>query len=323
MEIDGVSVEQGLLLWMYETMFLIRKFEEEAEKLFYSGRIHGTMHLYIGQEASAVGVVGALEPGDYITSTHRGHGHAIAKGVDVNAMMAELLGKVTGTNRGKGGSMHIADLDVGHLGANGIVAGSLGIAVGAALALTMQKKPNVVVAFFGDGAVHEGDFHEAVNLASIWKLPVVFVAENNLYGMSAPVERMLGNPNIYEHANAYGIKGHRVDGFKVLEVYKATKEAVARARSGEGPSLLEVMTYRYRGHSRSDAQRYRTREEVEANKQLDPIPNFRYQLESIGVKPEELDDIEDRVEEKVKNAVRFADESPDPGEAELMKDLYS
>lgn len=318
-----LGVDRALARWMYETMVLIRRFEEAAERLFYAGRIHGTMHLCIGQEAAAVGVCAALEPGDYITSTHRGHGHAIAKGQDVNRMMAELMGKATGYCRGKGGSMHIADIEVGNLGANGIVAGGLGIACGAALALKMQERPQVVVAFFGDGAVHEGDFHEALNLAAIWKLPVVFACENNQYGMSAPVERMLGNPRIHEHAQAYGIPGVRVDGCDVLAVYQAAEEAVGRARNGGGPTLLEIVTYRYRGHSRSDAQRYRTREEVERWKKRDPIPAFRRQLEANGFDSQELDALEAAVAERIEAAVRYAEESPEPAPEDLLADVYA
>ncbi|MDD5371191.1 MAG: thiamine pyrophosphate-dependent dehydrogenase E1 component subunit alpha, partial [Anaerolineaceae bacterium] len=257
---DPIEAQRELQLYnkMYVLMHTIRAFEEKAEELYTQGKIHGTMHLSIGMEASAVGSVLALEPGDLILSTHRGHGHCIAKGADLNLMMAEFMGKECGYCRGRGGSMHIADVAGGNLGANGVVAGGIPMAVGVGLGLKMQKRPDILMNFFGDGAANEGAFHEALNMAAIYRLPVVYICENNQYGMSFPVHKAMAIAHIAERAAGYGLPGVTVDGNDILAVYQAAREAVARAHRGEGPTLIEAVTYRWRGHSKSDANRYRT-----------------------------------------------------------------
>ena len=264
-------------------MHLIRRFEEGAEDSYMRGLIHGTMHLSIGQEASAVASCMALTDEDTITSTHRGHGHCVAKGADLGRMFAEFFGKETGYCRGRGGSMHIADVSKGNLGANGIVGGGLPLAVGAALSSKRLGKNTVTVCFFGDGANNEGAFHEALNMASIWKLPVVFVCENNKYGMSTSTERSTAVPNIADRAAAYAMPGKTVDGNDFSAVTEAVDAAVARARSGEGPSLIENMTYRWRGHSKSDRNRYRTKEEIAEWQEKDPIAQMTRLLKDHGI----------------------------------------
>lgn len=309
---------------IYRKMLLIRRFEEQVDNFFAKGMIHGTTHLYIGEEAVAVGACAAIEPEDYITSTHRGHGHCIAKGGDIKLMMAELMGKATGYCQGKGGSMHIADLNIGILGANGIVAGGIPIAVGAALALKMQRRKEVVLCFFGDGALAQGAFHEAANLAGLWKLPVIFICENNQYGMSLAVRKALACQDISIWGQSYGMPGIRVDGNDVEAVMEAVKEAVARARQGEGPSLVECVTYRWRGHSKSDANRYRTKEEIEQWKERCPLKRWRNKLlERNLFTEEELKAIEKAVEEEIALAIAFAQESPEPGLEILEADVYA
>ncbi len=265
------------------TMSRIRKFEEAVEDLFGRGMMHGTMHLSIGQEASPVGVCMALNLEDQITSTHRGHGHCIAKGADPVRMVAELLGKENGYCGGRGGSMHIADVETGNLGANGIVGGGIPIAVGAALSSQLMKKGTVVISFFGDGAMNEGAFHEAANLASIWKLPVVFICENNGYGMSSSTELAFNLEKLSDRGLGYGIPGITLDGNDVSAVYEATEAAVKRAKSGEGPTLLEFVTYRWKGHSRSDKNLYRTKEEIDEWKTKDPILHFEHVVVERGL----------------------------------------
>ena len=309
---------------MLATMLLIRAFEEKAEELYGLGRVHGTMHLSIGQEAVAVGVCEALRPDDYILSTHRGHGHCLAKGADVRRVMAEFLGKETGYCRGRGGSMHIADVEGGNLGANGIVGGGLPIATGVGLSIQVRGSGQVCVAFFGDGAANGGAFHESVNLASIWDLPVVFVCENNQYAMSMPVRQSMRVERVSDRACAYGIPGRTVDGMDVLAVFEAASEAVERARAGGGPTLLECVTYRYRGHSKSDRQRYRTREEVARWRAQDPIERLRRLLEEQGlVQPGEFDALAAAAREQVEEAVRFAEASPEPDPSTLLEDVYA
>lgn len=265
------------------TMSRIRKLEEAVEDLFGRGMMHGTMHLSIGQEASPTGVCMALNITDQITSTHRGHGHCVAKGADLMRMIAELLGKENGYCGGRGGSMHIADVETGNLGANGIVGGGIPIAVGAALASKMMKKGTVAVSFFGDGAMNEGAFHEAANLAAIWKLPVILVCENNKYGMSSSTELAFAIDNLSERGLGYGIPGFTIDGNDVAAVYEATETAVKRARAGEGPTLLEFVTYRWKGHSRSDKNLYRTKEEIDEWKKKDPILFFEHVVRDKGL----------------------------------------
>ena len=305
-------------------MHLIRQFEEGAEQAYMRGLVHGTMHLSIGQEASAVGVGIMLESGDYITSTHRGHGHCIAKGADPKFMFAEFFGKDNGYCRGRGGSMHIADVASGNLGANGIVGGGLPIAVGAALALKQTKKSNVVICFFGDGANNEGAFHESLNMAAIWKLPVVFVCENNKYGMSTSIERSTAVKNISQRAQAYDFPGVTVNGNDFAEVATAAGEAIERARRGEGPTLIESLTYRHRGHSKSDRNRYRTKEEIESWIARDPIQLFQANLLAFNLIQEaEVADMVTSVEVEIEAAVSFAKDSPDPKVEDLTSFVYT
>jgi len=304
---------------MLRTMFLIRAFEEKADELFAQGRVHGTMHLSIGQEAVATGVCAALRPDDYILSTHRGHGHCLAKGADVRLMMAEFLGKDTGYCRGRGGSMHIADVSSGNLGANGIVAGGLPIATGVGLSIQMRRTTQVCVAFFGDGAANEGAFHESLNLASVWRLPVIFVCENNQYAMSMPVMRSMNIERISQRAAAYGIPGQTVDGMNVLAVHEAAGASVDRARRGAGPTLLECVTYRYKGHSKSDTQRYRGKDEVEDWRGRDPIGRFVSVLEGEGLLARgAARDLEQDAHTTIDQALQFAETSPEPDPSTLL-----
>ena len=305
-------------------MYLIRRFEEGAEDSYTRGLIHGTMHLSIGQEASAMGVCMPLTTEDQITSTHRGHGHCIAKGADVKRMFAEFFGKTTGYCKGRGGSMHIADVSMGNLGANGIVAGGIPIAVGAALSAKRLKTGKVVVSFFGDGANNEGAFHEALNMAAIWKLPVIFVCENNGYGMSTSTARSTAVKNIAERAAAYSMPGVIVNGNIFSEVAEASHRAVARARAGEGPTLIESKTYRHRGHSKSDRNRYRTKEEIEEWKARDPIGHFETNLEAFGIlSKDEANEIRLSAEAEIAAGIEFARNGTDPSPAELTRDVHT
>ena len=305
-------------------MYLIRRFEEEAEDSYQRGLTYGTMHLSIGQEASAVGICMPLSNADYITSTHRGHGHCIAKGAEPGKMFAEFFGKETGYCRGRGGSMHIADVTTGNVGAHGIVGGGIPIAVGAALSIKHQKKNAVAVCFFGDGANNEGSFHESLNMASIWKLPVVFVCENNQYGMSTSIERSTSVKNIADRAVSYSMPGITVDGNSFSDVASASVEAVARAKSGEGPTLIECLTYRTRGHSRSDRNRYRTKEEIDAWAARDPIPRFEGELLNFGILNETMiAEVREAAEREIQSALEFAKSSPDPDPLQVANFVYS
>lgn len=305
-------------------MHLIRLFEEGAEQAYMRGLVHGTMHLSIGQEASAVGVGIMLEEGDYITSTHRGHGHCIAKGADPKFMFAEFFGKDNGYCRGRGGSMHIADVASGNLGANGIVGGGLPIAVGAALALKQTKKSNVVICFFGDGANNEGAFHESLNMAAIWRLPVVFVCENNKYGMSTSTEQSTAVKNISQRAQSYDFPGLTVNGNNFAEVATAAGHAIERARRGEGPTLLECLTYRHRGHSKSDRNRYRTKEEIDSWIARDPIQQFQANLLAHGlIQESEVATMVKSVEQEIEAGIQFAKDSPDPKVEDLTDFVYT
>ncbi|GHH98929.1 thiamine pyrophosphate-dependent dehydrogenase E1 component subunit alpha [Neobacillus kokaensis] len=319
------SITPEKLKSMLYDMMVIRNFEETLKKLYQQGKIHGTMHLCIGQEATAVGACVPLTKEDKITSTHRGHGHSIAKGTDVMKMMAELLGKETGTCKGKGGSMHIADLDVGNLGANGIVCAGLPLGTGAALTSKMKNLGYVVLCFFGDGATNEGAFHESLNLASVWKLPVIFFCENNLYGMSGSIKEMTNIENIAERGAAYGIPSETISGNDILTVVEAVERAVERARNGEGPTLIEAHTYRWEGHSRSDARKYRTREEEKDwKKHRDPIALFKQKLiEENILTEEEYGEMEKKVQTLMDNAVEFAVNSKAPDLDTLMTDIYA
>ena len=305
-------------------MHLIRKFEEAAEASYMRGLIHGTMHLSIGQEASAVGAVLPLRAHDYILSTHRGHGHCIAKGADPARMFAEFFGKETGYCRGRGGSMHIADIEGGNLGANGIVAGGLPIAVGVGMSIKAQRQDRVCMVFFGDGATNEGAFHEALNMASIWKLPVVFVCENNKYAMSMDIALAMAVGSVAERAAAYAMPGASVDGNDLAAVAAAAASAIARARAGGGPTLIECRTYRLRGHSKSDRNLYRTKEEIETWRKRDPIRRLEDELVACGrFEPAELAAIEQAAQQAIEAALEFARTSPDPDPAELTRDVYA
>ncbi len=305
-------------------MYLIRRFEEGAEQAYMRGLIHGTMHLSIGQEASAVGICMPLSDSDYITSTHRGHGHCIGKGAEVKLMFAEFFGKETGYCRGRGGSMHIADPAKGNLGANGIVGGGIPIAVGAALSVKKRGSDAVVVSFFGDGANNEGAFHEALNMAAIWRLPVVFVCENNQYGMSMSTERSTAVRHIADRAAAYNMPGVTVDGNRFADVAEASFAAVERARAGGGPTLIESKTYRIRGHSRSDRNRYRSKEEIESWQFRDPITLLETELQSFGLLSEaDIVAVRAEVEHEIAEAIEFARLSPSPALDQLTRDVYT
>jgi len=307
-----------------EAMWRIRRFEEAVDDLFARGLMHGTMHLSIGQEASATGACFALRDDDAITSTHRGHGHCVAKGADLERMMAELLAKETGYCRGRGGSMHIADVATGNLGANGIVAGGIPIAAGAGLAYQLQGIDRVVVSFFGDGASNEGAFHEAVNLAAIWKLPVIFLCENNKYGMSFSTEKSMAVESIAERGAAYGIPGVTVDGNDVEAVNEAVTTAVDRARAGEGPTLVEALTYRWKGHSKSDKNLYRTREEISEWRDKDPIGRFETLVVDRGVlSAADIEEIRTAATNDVRDAARRANAAADANPDDLLDAVFA
>jgi pyruvate dehydrogenase E1 component alpha subunit len=309
---------------MLRQMYTIRAFEEMAEKLYALGKIHGTMHLSIGMEASAVGAIATLQEDDLILSTHRGHGHCIAKGADLNLMMAEFMGKENGYCRGRGGSMHIADVEGGNLGANGVVGGGIPMAVGVGLSLKMQKLDPIILCFFGDGAANLGPFHEALNMAAIWTLPVVFVCENNQYAMSYPAGKAFAIEHISDRAASYGMPGESVDGNDILAVHKAVEKGVKRARKGNGPSLIENVTYRWRGHSKSDANRYRTNEEIDAWKEKCPIKRFKaHVMEKDILSEEEIDQIEQEAYAVVDAAVDFAEKSPEPELETIEEGVYA
>jgi pyruvate dehydrogenase E1 component alpha subunit len=309
---------------MYRKMLEIRFFEEKVFELYGQNLVPGTVHLYAGEEAVAVGVCSALSKDDYITSTHRGHGHCIAKGADLKRTMSEILGKETGYCKGKGGSMHIADFSIGMLGATAVVGAGLPIAVGAALSAKLRKTGQVVACFFGEGASNQGTFHESINMASAWKLPVIFVCENNLYAMGTRQSRIMNIENISDRAPSYGIPGVSVDGNDVLVVYEAAQVATERARRGEGPTLIECKTYRHKGHSRVDPAKYRPREEVEEWLRKDPIKRLRDKLIQTNISTEaELQEIEKRVSNEIEDAVKFAVESPYPAPEEALEDVYA
>ena len=314
------------LLRLYRVMLTIRRFEERVVIDYHSGAIPGIVHSYIGQEAVATGVCTNLRVDDRIISNHRGHGHCIAKGADLNRMMAEMYGRKTGYCKGKGGSMHIADFDIGMLGANGIVAGGLPIAGGAALAAQLEVGDKVVVLFFGDGATNEGEFHEVLNLASIWKLPLIFACENNGYGVNTPVKYATGLEHVSERASGgYGIPGVVVDGNDVVAVYEATKKAVAGVRTGEGPVFLEFMTYRWRGHFEAPGMPdLRPVEELEAWKKKCPVVSFERKLLEEGIVTKQtLEEIDVQVMQQIEDAVSYALESPLPAPEDALEDIYS
>jgi acetoin:2,6-dichlorophenolindophenol oxidoreductase subunit alpha len=305
-------------------MWLVRRFEEMAEESYVRGLTHGTMHLSVGQEASAVGATMGLSDKDYITSTHRGHGHCIGKGAEVKYMFAEFFGKEEGYCAGRGGSMHIADPATGNLGANGIVGAGLPLATGAALAIKQRKGKDVAVCFFGDGANNEGAFHESLNMAAVWNLPVIYVCENNQYGMSVSTERSTAVKDVATRAAGYNMPGVIVDGNSIADVAEAMLVAIERARNGGGPTLVECKTYRTKGHSRSDRNRYRNKDEIEEWKQRDPIPAFEAELEAHGIADRaELDGIRAAVEEEILAGFDFATTGTNPSPDTLMRDVYT
>lgn len=305
---------------LLKRMLLIRAFEEKAEELYALGKLHGTMHLSIGQEASAVGASFALKRGDYLLNHHRGHGHCLAWGSDVDLMMAEFLGKATGYCRGRGGSMHIANIEANNLGANGIVGGGIPIAVGVGLSIKMRQTDQVVIVIFGDGAANEGAFHESLNMASIWDLPIIFYCENNQYAMSMPVRRAINIEHISQRACSYGIPGVTVDGNDLFAVYQAVKDAAERARAGRGPTLVEAVTYRWRGHSKSDRQAYRTREEVKAWQKKDPIRRY---AQALALDDQELENLRAQARERIEQALAFAESSPEPEVSTILEGIYA
>jgi TPP-dependent pyruvate/acetoin dehydrogenase alpha subunit len=318
------TYEPEFLLGLYRKMVEIRVVEQELIALFAKGRMPGFIHSYVGEEATAVGVCAALDTHDYITSTHRGHGHILAKGGDLNRFMAEVFGRATGYCNGKGGSMHIADFDIGILGANGIVGGGIPIAGGAACSSVMLGTGRVAVSFFGDGAANIGAFHESLNLAAIWDLPVVFVCENNGYADFIPTRDAMRIERVADRGAAYGMPGDTVDGNDVLAVYETALRAVDRARGGHGPTLLEAVTYRWRGHFEGDPQPYRTKSEVTGWQEKDPVRRFRDILVGAGVlTPDDEARVDAEVRAALDAAVKFAEDSPLPTHAAALEDVYT
>ncbi len=312
------------LAWMLQRMCEIRYFEEKAEDLYVRGLVHGTMHLSIGQEAGSVGSIATLRPEDLIIHHHRGHGHTIAKGANLTTMMAEFLGKETGYCRGRGGSMHIADIPGGNLGATGVVGGGIPTSVGIALALQMRRSTQVLLSYFGDGASNEGEFHESLNMASTWKLPVVFICDNNQYGMSMHVSKVTNIKNISERAASYGIPGITVDGNDVLAVYEAVTQAVAYARAGNGPSLIDCLSYRWRGHSKSDRNLYRTHEEIEEWKRKCPIRRFKQVLvDGVVMTGDEVEAIDQAAKAAIDRAAEEAQTFPEPLPENMEDEVYA
>jgi len=320
----NVLIDKNTSEAIYRNMIRIRKFDTTIIQLYADGEIPGFMHLYIGEEAVAAGVCAALRKEDLITSTHRGHGHCIAKGGRLDLMMAELFGRKTGYCKGKGGSMHIADFNLGILGANGIVSGGIPTAVGAAVGIQYKGEKRVAVSFFGDGATNVGQFHEACNLASLWELPVLFVCENNQYAQTTPQAEHQKIQNVADRALSYDMKSAVVDGNDVVEIYRVTAEAAERAREGTGPTFIECKTYRWRGHWEGDPQPYRTQDEVEAWKRKCPIIRFRnYLAENNMFREEELDTIDREVDAELRDAIEYARKSPFPEPEDALEDVYT
>lgn len=316
-------MEKERALWILETMCKIREFEEAAYRLFEQNKLRGSVHLYTGEEACAATICSTLTDKDYITSTHRGHGHCIAKGAELDKALAELMGKATGYCKGRSGSMHIADFEKGNLGANAIVGGGIPIATGAGLAIKMQKKENVAVCFFGDGASNEGTFHESINFAAIHNLPVIYVCENNGFGISVPLSESTADPDIVDRAVGYGILGLQADGYDVLDLDEKFLQAKERALKGEGPTLLEVKTYRWRGHWTGDPEVYRDKEVTEEWKRRDAIVTFgKWIVEQGFATEEEVEKIHKDVRAEMDKAVDFALSSPEPDPAHLLDDVF-
>lgn len=316
-------MEKEILIKCLKTMIKIRSFEEKVIEVFRGGEIPGWIHSYIGEEAVATGVCLNLTNEDYITSTHRGHGHCIAKGVDIKKMMAELFAKKTGCNKGKGGSMHIADASVGILSADGIVGGGIPIATGAALGNQYMENGRIVVSFFGDGAADQGSFHEALNLASVWNLPVIYVCENNLYAETNPFEEHANIKNIADRSKSYNIPGVIIDGMDVIDVYQKMNNIVSEVRNGKGPVLVEAKTYRFRGHWEGDPEVYRTKEDVKQWMDKDPIPRLESKLLNEKIlKEEDLANIKKEILDEINEAIEFARRSPEPSTEEALDDIF-
>lgn len=314
--------KETLLDW-YRQMVLIRRFEQRSAELYQLGKIGGFLHLYIGQEAVAVGTLAATQDGDHSITAYRDHAHALCVGSDPGAVMAELLGKSTGVSKGRGGSMHLADVDRNYWGGYAIVGGHLPLGVGLALSEQYKGTDNAVLIYFGDGSSNIGYFHESLNLAGVWQLPVIFVVENNQYGMGTAIDRSTAAVQMLDRAPAYGMTGKQIDGMNVIDVYNATQEALEAIRNGEGPQFLEMLTYRFEGHSMGDPLRYRSKDEVEKWREDDPIGILeRLLTQEHGVSEQDLDDIDKQVEEQVEEAVRFAEESPLPELDTLFDDIY-
>ncbi len=318
-----LTLDEAQLLDVYRKMVTIRRFEEKAAEMYTKGKITGFCHLYAGEEAVAVGAIQALYDKDYVVSTYREHGHCIAKGAEPRVVMAELFGKETGISHGRGGSMHLFDPVLRFMGGYAIVGGGLPIAAGLGLSVMYKEEQEIVACFFGDGALPQGAFHESLNLAALWNLPVVFICENNFYGMGTLVQNAISQEHLYKFAEPYKIPGVRVNGMDVLEVYGAVTEAAARAREGDGPSLIEAVTYRFRGHSMSDPVEYRSKREERIWLERDPIKNLRKKLlTERGQDEVHLKEIEAEVEDVIEDAVRFADESPEPRLEDVGKHVY-
>jgi pyruvate dehydrogenase E1 component alpha subunit len=319
-----MDIPKEKLLDMYKKILLIRYFEEKAYEVFGTGAIAGTLHTYLGQEAIATGIIANLTDNDFITSTHRGHGHVLAKGASPDRMMAELYGKETGYCKAKGGSMHIADFKIGILGANGVVGGGIPIATGAGLSCKLKyHNKRVVACFFGDGASNTGGFHEAINLAGVWKLPVLFVCENNMYAMGTSIKIATAVDDIAKRAVGYGIIGVVADGNDVIDVYLKGKEAVQRAKAGQGPTLIECKTYRIKGHSKYDPATYRPQEEVDEWLKKDPIQIYRAKLVEFKIEESLLNSIEKNAMETIEHAIDFAQESPKGDVETSLEDVYA
>ncbi len=316
--------DRETLVRIFEQMLLIRRFEEKCAESYSLGKIGGFCHLYIGQEAVGVGAISALRPDDYVLTSYREHGQAIAKGISPDAVMAELYGKSGGCSKGKGGSMHLFDRDVNFLGGHAIVGGQIPLATGVAFASKYKETDQVTLCFFGEAAVNQGAFHESLNMAQLWKLPCIYICENNMYGMGTSLERAMSFQNVAQKACAYEIASEFVDGMDVIEMRRAVQRAVKRAREESLPTLLEARTYRYMGHSMSDPGNYRTRAEIEKYQERDPIKTFSDKLKQAGVLTDaDITEIEARVKKEVEQSVKFADESPEPDESELFTNVYA
>jgi pyruvate dehydrogenase E1 component alpha subunit len=316
-------MDKSTLIEWYRQMVLIRHFEQRCAELYQQGKIGGFLHLYIGQEAVAVGSIAARQAGDHVITAYRDHGHALAVGTDPGPAMAELLGKSTGVSKGKGGSMHLANVEQQFWGGYAVVGGHLPLAAGIALAEHYRESDNAVLCYFGDGSTNIGYFHESLNLAGVWQLPVVWIAENNQYGMGTTISRASAVPRMIDKAAAYGMEGKQVDGMDVVEVYEATVGALAQIRDGGGPQFLEMITYRYEGHSMGDPLRYRTKDEVEKWREDDPIGVLERRLLNDGeTSQDELDSVDLAVESEIERAVQFAEESPLPEPEALFADIY-